>query len=403
MILLILIPGYILINIYIILRILKWLHACHNIFRSKPFIAIYIAVYIFLSSTLLTSFLWPSGEIQRFLKLISNYWLGTFLYILLFTLIADIIHLFLRFTHRLPEKGSAKARYLLMTGGFLVSTLVILISFYGGSHAHHVKLKNYEISIPKSCTTTSGEPVKSLRIALAADLHLGYSIGTEHVQKMVNLINENQVDLICLAGDIYDNEYEAIKDPQKISELLASLKSTYGTYACLGNHDVDERLLSGFSVSSNSENMRDPRLVEMLQKGNVMILDDEVIPVDNAFYLIGRVDCDKPGTGKAPASIESLTQGLDLRKPVIVMEHEPANLSATANAGVDLEVAGHTHDGQLFPGNLAVKLKWENPCGLLQKGDFHSIVTSGLGVWGPFMRVFTDSEVVIIDVTFQNT
>ena len=68
-----------------------------------------------------------------------------------------------------------------------------------------------------------------------------------------------------------------------------------------------------------------------------------------------------------------------------------------------MQLCGHTHDGQLFPGNLLLGLIWENPCGYLQKGNLHSIVTSGVGVWGPAMRTGTDSEICHITIHFSDT
>ena len=92
---------------------------------------------------------------------------------------------------------------------------------------------------------------------------------------------------------------------------------------------------------------------------------------------------------------------MDKCKPIFVLEHQPKQLEELDSAGVDMQLCGHTHDGQLFPGNLTVKLFWENPCGYLKKGNLNNIVTSGVGVWGPAMRVGTDSEICVITVHFE--
>lgn len=78
-------------------------------------------------------------------------------------------------------------------------------------------------------------------------------------------------------------------------------------------------------------------------------------------------------------SAQEITADMDLSLPVLVIDHEPGELQELADAGVDADLCGHTHDGQLFPGNLTIKLMWENACGYLKKGDMHSIVTSGVG------------------------
>ena len=128
-----------------------------------------------------------------------------------------------------------------------------------------------------------------------------------------------------------------------------------------------------------------------------------MVCIDNAFYLAGRKDASKPGDGtKDRLKPEEILSNLDETKPILVMEHQPRQLQELADFGADLQLCGHTHDGQMFPGNLTVKLFWENPCGYLQKDNLQSIVTSGVGVWGPAMRVGTDSEICTITVHFKN-
>ena len=99
-------------------------------------------------------------------------------------------------------------------------------------------------------------------------------------------------------------------------------------------------------------------------------------------------------------SREELTKDLDKTKPIFVLSHEPDELQKTADAGADIDFSGHTHDGQLFPGNLTIGLFWENPCGMIKKDNMYSIVTSGVGVYGTFMRVGTDAEICSVDIDF---
>ena len=114
---------------------------------------------------------------------------------------------------------------------------------------------------------------------------------------------------------------------------------------------------------------------EFLTDAGIHLLDDESVLIDNKFYIVGRRDasrCEKvEGSRQTPAQ---LTQALDQSKPIIFIDHQPKELSETAAAGVDLDLCGHTHDGQIFPGNLIIHLYWENSCGYLQKGSMHNIV-----------------------------
>lgn len=238
-------------------------------------------------------------------------------------------------------------------------------------------------------------------MVLIADLHLGYSIGSPYMKKMVDRINEQSPDLVVIAGDIFDNDYDALDNPDRLVQILSGIESRYGVYACYGNHDIQEKLLAGFTLEKTKEKVSDPRMDALLEKAGIRLLQDEGILIDDSFYLYGRPDAKKPGRGiaerKSPAQ---LTEGMNLSKPILVIDHEPRQLEELSKAGVDLDLCGHTHDGQMFPGNLLTSLMWENSCGYLQKGSMHNIVTSGVGVFGPNMRVGTKSEICVVNVHF---
>ena len=96
-----------------------------------------------------------------------------------------------------------------------------------------------------------------------------------------------------------------------------------------------------------------------------------------------------------------LLKGLDKSKPIFTIYNEPNELDELSKAGTDVLLCGHTHDGQIFPGNIFIKLFWENACGYLQKGNMHNIVTSGVGIYGPYIRVGTHAEICPITVNFK--
>lgn len=393
-------PIYILLNIYVLRWGYLWIGNCHHLFQSRIFRIILTVIYTLIALTPLTGFLIRKPAfLHRILKITSNYFLGIFMYILMVLFSIDVVRLILKYA---VHASWIQSRIVFAAVGACCICIVIIISFSGIYHAKYIKVTPYKITVDKSAPD-----MDSLQIVLLADTHFGYNSGAVHAQEIVDKINEQQPDLVCIAGDIFDNEYDAVREPEKISEILRTIRSKYGVYACWGNHDLNEPILAGFTFKhkkEDSKQLKDPRMKRFLQNSNIQLLEDEAVLIDNSFYVVGRKDASLiekiEEKRKTPAQ---LTQKLDKNKTIIVIDHQPKELQDIADAGVDLDLCGHTHDGQTFPGNFTVKFLWENPCGYLQKGSMHNIVTSGSGVWGPAMRVGTDSEICTINLIFSNS
>ena len=393
-------PIYILLNIYVLRWGYLWIGNCHHLFQSRIFRIILTVIYTLIALTPLTGFLIRKPAfLHRILKITSNYFLGIFMYILMVLFSIDIVRLILKYA---VHASWIQSRIVFAAVGACCICIVIIISFSGIYHAKHIKVTPYKITVDKSAPD-----MDSLKIVLLADTHFGYNSGAVHAQEIVDKINEQNPDLVCIAGDIFDNEYDAVREPEKISEILRTIRSKYGVYACWGNHDLNEPILAGFTFKhkkEDSKQLKDPRMKRFLQNSNIQLQEDEAVLIDNSFYVVGRKDASLiekiEEKRKTPAQ---LTQKLDKNKTIIVIDHQPKELQDIADAGVDLDLCGHTHDGQTFPGNFTVKFLWENPCGYLQKGSMHNIVTSGSGVWGPAMRVGTDSEICTINLIFSKS
>lgn len=389
-------PGYLILCFYVLWRILIWLEKCSPCLGKKrvriPFIIFYIAVVF----CILIAFLLGPSDLRRLLKQLSNIWLGVLMYALLVIAVVDLVRFILK-RISFPGKGrlfSAKAHRII---GGVCALCIFVLSLWGIWNADNIQVTDYELYVDKE----AGD-LDSLKIILVADLHMGYSIGIPQMEQMVDRINEEDPDLVVIAGDIFDNEYESLEDPEALIEILGGIRSRYGVYACYGNHDIQEKILAGFTFSSEKVKVSDLRMDAFLEQAGIRLLRDEGVLVEDAFYLYGRPDYNRPGRGirnrKSPAQI---TEGMDLSKPVIVLDHEPRQLQELADAGVDMDLCGHTHDGQMFPGNIVVRFFWENSYGYLQKGNMHNIVTSGVGVFGPDMRVGTKCEICRITVRFR--
>ena len=290
------------------------------------------------------------------------------------------------------------ARKTFILVGILCFLVVGAFSTYGVIHAKKIVVNSYQVQIDKKVDKFS-----NLKVALVSDLHFGYNSSLSHVKKMVKLINESDPDVVVIAGDIFDNSYEAIYKPDKIIQEIKKIKTKYGVYAVYGNHDIDEKILAGFTFSwKKNKNLNDPRMTSFLEKANVKLLRDESLLIDDSFYLVGRIDYHKYGMEvEKRKTIEELVSSFDKSKPIILIDHEPYELEEIAKAGVDLDLSGHTHNGQMFPSNVFIKFIWKNPHGLLKVDNMYSAVTSGVGVYGPNMRVGTTAEVMVLDLSFK--
>lgn len=386
---------YILLICYLLWRMIHLVRRVHPLLDNKFILIPMCVIFNLVCATLLASGLLPFGPVRTLMRRFSNYWLALFLYLFVFTFLADILVMITKLIDRKIEIPLLRKQRGYALVGILVVSLTVSFTVYGIFHAKKIYTNSYEVSIDKSFGNRD-----SLNVVLIGDLHLGYSVGCEDMEKMVNIINGLNPDIVVIAGDIYDNDYDALDDPDQLAEILSGLKSTYGTYAVYGNHDVDETLIGGFPIGSGKDAYRDPRLVTFVENCGFHMLEDDVTLIDDSFYLIGRVDEERAGDGtKNRESIEELTEGLDTSKPCFVLTHEPSELQETADCGVDALFNGHTHAGQFFPLTIAQPIRWKNYWGYLQVDQMHNFVTSGVGVYGPDVRVGTDSEVmqIIID------
>lgn len=382
-------PFYILVNVYLVRWVLRWTGACHHLCGTRVFRVIFVWAYAFVALTPLTGFLIKRPLwLHRLLGQISNYWFGWMLYLILAVALTELALFLVRLRRKKDFEEMQRVRQV--QGGIALA-LVCAVGFYGMAHAKTLYVTEFDCTIDKA-----GE---DMTIALLADLHLGYSTDPAYIEEVAAAVNAMQPDLIVLAGDIFDNEYEAVPEPARVQAALASMQSAYGSYACWGNHDLSEAILAGFTWNTPGEDKNDPRMERLLSGAGVTLLDDKTVTLPNGAYLIGRKDPSRgKKLGEGRRNPVELTESLDKSKPIFVIDHQPKGLQELSDCGVDLGLSGHTHDGQMFPGNLTIKLMWQNACGYLRVDDMHSIVTSGVGVWGPNMRVGTKSEVVCVKV-----
>lgn len=394
MIFLFLLPFYLGVSSYMMFRFFYWMKHFNHRFNWLRFKVPFAVVYLFMALSPVIAFLLPKSAVAIVIRRISTYWIGIMLYSLLYVVLFDLLRLIAK--HTKLKNTLLFSRGSVISIGSVVVACAVATCLYGIFNARNIKVNEYSVTVNKSCGSD-----KHLKAVLVADLHMGYAIGVDHITNMVEKINQQDADIVIIAGDIFDNSYDGMDDPEGIKAQLKSIKSKYGVYAVYGNHDIDEKILMGFTFDWGGKQLHNEKMTNFMKECNIKLINDESVLINDEFYLVGRRDTDKPGTEDGTrAEISELTKDLDKTKPIFVLSHEPDELQKTADAGADIDFSGHTHDGQLFPGNLTIGLFWENPCGMIKKDNMYSIVTSGVGVYGTFMRVGTDAEICSVDIDF---
>lgn len=168
----------------------------------------------------------------------------------------------------------------------------------------------------------------------------------------------------------------------------AVLKSQFGIYAVLGNHEY-----YGGQI--------EPYIKEMKAHG-MHVLMDQIILLDNEIQIVGRKDRTAESlSAEGRKRVDELLVDVNKSLPIIMLDHQPHHLETIANAGVDVLLCGHTHRGQLMPFHWITSRMFELDWGYLIKGNLHAIVSSGFGTWGPPIRLGSRSEIIELTITFK--
>lgn len=338
----------------------------------------------------------PDGPVCWFFQKWGNVFIGYIIYFFSILLIVRLAEFAVRAVRRLRthEKQPVSRGYctaLLL----IILAVTVALNICGSRTAHDVKTTFYEV--PKE-SLGQEEP---LRIVLIGDTHIGVNSTPQIYRDMVSRINEQDPDLVVFAGDIVTSSYGAMGDPDVYSEIFSQIKAKHGKYVIYGNHDVEEPLLGGFTYIGAGNAHRHPEMEKFISDCGFTLLRDEVVklPVLNGLCIAGRRDESRPGDGvKVRASLGELMEGTAPDEPVLLLQHEPSDLEELDKYGIDMAVSGHTHDGQIFPGNIFSRIKGPQSYGLKKWGMANVIVTSGVGFYGPPIRVATISEIAVIDL-----
>lgn len=366
---------YGLINYYIIRRLLSVVP------EQYKGIALVVSLFVVLSyfvGRVLENY-WIS-YLSDFLVWVGSFWIAIMFYSFLALLLVDLIRLINWAIPFLPEvlfKNPLKTKQYV---ALIISVFVIIM--VGGGHitTRMIQIKKYNLHINKNA-----KHLKSLNIVMASDLHLGTINGSNFAYKVVDRINKLNPDIILFAGDIIDEDIEPVlKD--NVGDALVRLKAKYGVYGITGNHEY----IGGVN-----------KAVEYLNNHNIKMIRDGYALIDDSFYVVGRDDrASSRFSDYKRKSLEEILSDVDKSLPVIMMDHQPFNLEEAQNNGVDLQLSGHTHNGQLWPLNYILKKIYELPWGYKIKGNTHYYVSCGVGGWGPPVRTGSAPEIVQIELNF---
>lgn len=359
---------FISINFYIFIRGLQALP------KDILIQSIYTAVFLVFSLSFFVAFL-LEGKVHPAIIAVSEniggFWMVTFLYFLLMVLLADIVRVADYFFGIFPEVmranfGQVKLYYL----GAVVFILLVL-STIGYIRFSNPKIVPLHIDLPNN-----GNKPECLNIVAVSDVHLGDMIRKSRLKKYVKLINQQQPDLILIAGDLFDRNMHTIERQNKQAELR-KLNARYGVYAILGNHEY-------FGNVNKAK--------EIIEQSGIKLLRDSAVTIDNKLVIIGRDD----RTNRNRKSLKHLTASVDSNLPSVLLDHQPYNLSEAVENNINVQISGHTHNGQIFPINRIVRRMYELAYGYKKTGNTHFYVSSGLGLWGAPIRLGTQSEIVNI-------
>lgn len=335
-------------------------------------VVLYIAGYLLLCTPLPLGFFLPHSKLSKALDIFGNYWLCFQLTFFFGSLVEWTVKLItVNLLRVLTKTQYAKISMVLFT-------FTVIATIYGIIHARVIRITRYDCPVRKP-----GIQGKTFTIAHLSDLHLGSINDYRAIKKVVERVNSISPDLICITGDTFTENIKDIFERKEIEELFRSLRSRYGTYACLGNHD---------SGSDFSE------MLQFFKNAGIRLLCEEGVDLDG-ILLYGRTDMTPGGdlTHRRKAIEESL-RDVDRNQVIIVMDHQPGDIENSQKAGVDLLLSGHTHGGQFFPVHRMVRRVFPHYVGCRRYEQMYSIISSGTCTAVPPIRIGSDSELVVVTV-----
>ena len=361
--------AYIIPNIYVFVRIRRQ-------FINKGYRIHYTLIYILLALVYPVSNFISGGDSGFPANILTDsaaYILPFYLYLFLFTLVFDIFLLINSLLKIIPSEKFKNIRFKFIgLSMILIFSATVVVA--GIINFNTIRTSEYKIAIPAKSSA-----IGNLKIAFVADFHLKWRTNIHFVERFAKKIERINPDLMIFGGDIVEGDRD---DGNLFSfkQILAGIKTKYGVFAVLGNHEH----YAGQDKGS------------FFNKAGMKVLCDTNVVLDNLFNLAGRNDSHIRTRKQIGELLKSVTDSL----PVILIDHRPTEIDQVSRTSVDVQLSGHTHNGQLFPINLITRKVYELSRGYEKIANTHFFVTSGIRLWGPPVRTTGKSEIMVIDINF---
>ena len=290
----------------------------------------------------------------------------------------------LRYIDARTLKLYASARPAVKQGAKVVAFIATLAVFFTTMVIGHRNVRYprvmYQKYTVKRLVPEGAQPEKRMRLVFFSDLHIGEAMTPDYIARAVKLIQDQQPDLILCGGDFIDHRAVYAYDP-RVMASLRSLHAPLGVYYVLGNHEYRDDLEANIRWVS--------------EVGGTLLRDSIAFPGNGPLTLIGRDD--QVNGNRKPFEVIA-NEADPLRGPVVLMEHTPASIDSIGDSPVDLILCGHTHGGQIWPGQLMVWWRYGMVSGTRPVGEREVCISSGIGSAGATYRVGTRSEIRVYDL-----
>jgi len=361
--------AYVIPNIYVFIRIKQlFINRGYGLYYALIFI---LLVLFYPASNYISERV--GGFTARIVDSVADYILPFWLYLFLFTLLFDIFLLINRMVNIIPA-DKLRSTSFKFKGLSLILVLASAVVIGGIINFNTIRTSEYKIDIPARSSR-----IEHLKIAFVADFHLEKGTNLHFVERFARKVEMINPDLMIFGGDIVEGD-RADENLVPFERILATIKARFGVFAVLGNHEH-------YAGQDNGN---------FFDRSGMTVLSDTVVFPGNLFNLAGRNDSHI----RTRKTIEDLLISINDSLPVILIDHRPTEIEEVSKTQIDVQLSGHTHNGQLFPINLITRKIYILTWGYKKIQNTHFFVTSGIRLWGPPVRTTAKSEIMVIDISF---